>query len=136
MVESRLIWSCEHYVVCVSAKFSPPEGRTSDPLFIDNSGCRTSWNVATRRALPGSDLISAIGLLGSAVSQAIIGVLRDLTGSFLAGLFYVTGLLVRRLTTTKELARIGEELVRQLLGRPVYEPLPNWASLPPIWAST
>jgi ACS family 4-hydroxyphenylacetate permease-like MFS transporter len=42
----------------------------------------------------GIGLISAVGLLGSAVSPAVIGVLRDLTGGFAAGLFYVTGLLV------------------------------------------
>ena len=42
----------------------------------------------------GIGLISAVGLLGSAVSPAVIGVLRDLTGNFSAGLFYVAGLLV------------------------------------------
>ncbi|WP_168213014.1 MULTISPECIES: MFS transporter [unclassified Bradyrhizobium] len=42
----------------------------------------------------GIGLISAVGLLGSAVSPAVIGVLRDLTGSFSAGLFYVAGLLI------------------------------------------
>jgi ACS family 4-hydroxyphenylacetate permease-like MFS transporter len=41
----------------------------------------------------GIGLISAVGLLGSAVSPAVIGVLRDLTGNFSAGLFYVAGLL-------------------------------------------
>ena len=42
----------------------------------------------------GIGLISAVGLLGSAVSPAVIGFLRDLTGNFSAGLFYVTALLV------------------------------------------
>jgi ACS family 4-hydroxyphenylacetate permease-like MFS transporter len=42
----------------------------------------------------GIGLISAVGLLGSAVSPAVIGLLRDLTGNFSAGLFYVTALLV------------------------------------------
>jgi ACS family 4-hydroxyphenylacetate permease-like MFS transporter len=42
----------------------------------------------------GIGLISAIGLLGSAVSPAVVGFLRDLTGNFSAGLFYVAGLLV------------------------------------------
>lgn len=41
----------------------------------------------------GIGLISAVGLLGSAVSPAVIGFLRDLTGSFSAGLFYAAGLL-------------------------------------------
>lgn len=41
----------------------------------------------------GIGLISAVGLLGSAVSPAVIGTLRDLTGSFNAGLYYVTILL-------------------------------------------
>jgi len=42
----------------------------------------------------GIGLISATGLFGSAVSAPIIGVLRDLTDSFAAGLFYATALLV------------------------------------------
>jgi ACS family 4-hydroxyphenylacetate permease-like MFS transporter len=42
----------------------------------------------------GIGLISAVGLLGSAVSPAVIGFLRDLTGNFSVGLFYVTALLV------------------------------------------
>jgi MFS transporter, ACS family, 4-hydroxyphenylacetate permease len=41
----------------------------------------------------GIGLISAVGLLGSAVSPAVIGFLRDATGNFSAGLFYVTALL-------------------------------------------
>jgi MFS-type transporter involved in bile tolerance (Atg22 family) len=39
-------------------------------------------------------LISAVGLLGSVVSPAVIGVLRDMTGGFAAGLYYVAVLLV------------------------------------------
>jgi MFS transporter, ACS family, 4-hydroxyphenylacetate permease len=42
----------------------------------------------------GIALISAVGLLGSAVSPAVVGVLKDLTGGFAAGLFYVTALLI------------------------------------------
>lgn len=45
----------------------------------------------TRAARIG--LISAVGLLGSAVSPAIIGFLHDSTGSFSAGPFYAAGLL-------------------------------------------
>jgi ACS family 4-hydroxyphenylacetate permease-like MFS transporter len=51
--------------------------------------------ILSEEARPaGIGFISAIGLLGSAVSPAVIGILRDLTGSFNAGLFYVTALLV------------------------------------------
>ena len=42
----------------------------------------------------GIGLISTVGLLGSAVSPAVIGFLRDLTGAFSAGLYYVAILLV------------------------------------------
>ena len=42
----------------------------------------------------GIGLISAVGLLGSVVSPAVIGVLRDMTGGFAAGLYYVAVLLV------------------------------------------
>jgi MFS transporter, ACS family, 4-hydroxyphenylacetate permease len=51
--------------------------------------------ILSEEARPaGIGFISAIGLLGSAASPAVIGILRDLTGSFNAGLFYVTALLV------------------------------------------
>jgi ACS family 4-hydroxyphenylacetate permease-like MFS transporter len=51
--------------------------------------------ILSEEARPaGIGFISAVGLLGSAVSPAVIGILRDLTGSFNAGLFYVTLLLV------------------------------------------
>ncbi|HVX78468.1 MAG TPA: MFS transporter [Bradyrhizobium sp.] len=51
--------------------------------------------ILSEEARPaGIGFISAVGLLGSAVSPAVIGILRDLTGSFNAGLFYVTALLV------------------------------------------
>jgi MFS transporter, ACS family, 4-hydroxyphenylacetate permease len=51
--------------------------------------------ILSEEARPaGIGFISAIGLLGSAVSPAVIGILRDLTGSFNAGLFYVAALLV------------------------------------------
>ena len=48
----------------------------------------------------GIGLISAVGILGSAVSPAVIGVLRDWTGSFNAGLYYVTALLVVSMALT------------------------------------
>jgi MFS transporter, ACS family, 4-hydroxyphenylacetate permease len=41
----------------------------------------------------GIGLISAVGLLGAAVSPVVVGYLRDLTGNFSAGLFYVLALL-------------------------------------------
>ncbi len=47
----------------------------------------------TARAV-GLALISSVGLMGSAVSPAVIGFLRDLTGGFTAGLLYITALLV------------------------------------------
>ena len=51
--------------------------------------------ILSEEARPaGIGFISAVGLLGSAVSPAVIGILRDLTGSFNAGLFYVTALLI------------------------------------------
>jgi MFS transporter, ACS family, 4-hydroxyphenylacetate permease len=51
--------------------------------------------ILSEEARPaGIGFISAVGLLGSAVSPAVIGILRDMTGSFNAGLFYVTALLV------------------------------------------
>jgi ACS family 4-hydroxyphenylacetate permease-like MFS transporter len=42
----------------------------------------------------GIGLISAVGLLGSALSPAVIGYLRDFTGTFTAGLAYAAILLV------------------------------------------
>jgi ACS family 4-hydroxyphenylacetate permease-like MFS transporter len=42
----------------------------------------------------GIALINAVGLLGSVVSPAVIGWLRDLTGSFAAGLYYAAALLI------------------------------------------
>jgi ACS family 4-hydroxyphenylacetate permease-like MFS transporter len=51
--------------------------------------------ILSEEARPaGIGFISAVGLLGSAASPAVIGILRDLTGSFSAGLFYVTALLL------------------------------------------
>jgi ACS family 4-hydroxyphenylacetate permease-like MFS transporter len=39
-------------------------------------------------------VINAIGNVGSAVSPLLIGILRDTTGSFSSGLWFVAGLLV------------------------------------------
>ncbi|WP_342726308.1 MFS transporter [Bradyrhizobium sp. B097] len=51
--------------------------------------------ILSEEARPaGIGLISAVGLLGSAISPAVVGVLKDMTGSFAAGLFYVTALLI------------------------------------------
>jgi ACS family 4-hydroxyphenylacetate permease-like MFS transporter len=57
------------------------------------------WTLPQKRLSPEArpariGLISAVGLLGSVVSPAVIGVLRDMTGSFAAGLYYVALLLV------------------------------------------
>jgi MFS transporter, ACS family, 4-hydroxyphenylacetate permease len=54
----------------------------------------------------GIGLISAVGLLGSAVSPAVIGFLRDLTGNFSAGLFYVTALLAVSIVLVLTVARL------------------------------
>lgn len=52
-------------------------------------------NVLSPSARPaGIALISTAGILGSAVSPSIIGVLRDETGSFAPGLLYMATLLV------------------------------------------
>lgn len=52
-------------------------------------------NVLSPAARPaGIALISTAGILGSAVSPSIIGVLRDQTGGFTAGLLYMATLLL------------------------------------------
>jgi MFS transporter, ACS family, 4-hydroxyphenylacetate permease len=42
----------------------------------------------------GIALVSSAGILASALSPSVIGVLRDLTGTFASGLWYATILLV------------------------------------------
>ena len=42
----------------------------------------------------GIALINSAGILGSAVSPFVVGVLRDLTGSFASSLWYATALLL------------------------------------------
>ncbi|WP_213772237.1 MFS transporter [Bradyrhizobium sp. dw_78] len=82
--------------------FSQPELRLAGLIFtVSGAFCAMSvfWTlpqaILSEEARPaGIGLISAVGLLGSAVSPAVIGILRDLTGNFNAGLFYVTALLV------------------------------------------
>jgi ACS family 4-hydroxyphenylacetate permease-like MFS transporter len=82
--------------------FPEPELRLVGLIFtVSGAFCAmcTFWtlpqSLLSEAARPaGIGLISAVGLLGSAVSPAVIGFLRDLTGSFSAGLFYVTALLV------------------------------------------
>jgi ACS family 4-hydroxyphenylacetate permease-like MFS transporter len=78
-----------------------PEWRLVGLIFTVSGGfcaMSTFWtlpqSLLSEAARPaGIGLISAVGLLGSAVSPAVIGFLRDLTGNFSAGLFYVTALL-------------------------------------------
>lgn len=53
----------------------------------------------------GIGLISAIGLLGSAASPAVIGILKDLTGTFTSGLVYVTILLLVSMVLTGIVSR-------------------------------
>lgn len=82
--------------------FPAPELRLVGLIFtVSGAFCAMSvfWTlpqaILSEEARPaGIGLISAVGLLGSAVSPAVIGVLRDATGSFKAGLFYVAALLV------------------------------------------
>ena len=82
--------------------FPEPELRLVGLIFtVSGAFCAmcTFWtlpqSLLSEAARPaGIGLISAVGLLGSAVSPAVIGFLRDLTGNFSAGLFYVTALLV------------------------------------------
>jgi MFS transporter, ACS family, 4-hydroxyphenylacetate permease len=79
-----------------------PQWRLVGLIFTVSGGfcaMSTFWtlpqSLLSEAARPaGIGLISAVGLLGSAVSPAVIGFLRDLTGNFSAGLFYVTALLV------------------------------------------
>jgi len=81
--------------------FPEPELRLVGLIFtVSGAFCAmcTFWtlpqSLLSESARPaGIGLISAVGLLGSAVSPAVIGFLRDLTGNFSAGLFYVTALL-------------------------------------------
>jgi MFS transporter, ACS family, 4-hydroxyphenylacetate permease len=81
--------------------FPEPELRLTGLIFtVSGAFCAmcTFWTLPqallSEAARPaGIGLISAVGLLGSAVSPAVIGFLRDATGNFNAGLFYVTALL-------------------------------------------
>jgi ACS family 4-hydroxyphenylacetate permease-like MFS transporter len=81
--------------------FPAPELRLVGLIFtVSGAFCAmcTFWtlpqSLLSEAARPaGIGLISAVGLLGSAVSPAVIGFLRDATGNFSAGLFYVTALL-------------------------------------------
>jgi ACS family 4-hydroxyphenylacetate permease-like MFS transporter len=51
--------------------------------------------ILSDKARPaGIGVITTIGLLGSAVSPFVIGYLKDLSGSFSAGLYYVFSLLL------------------------------------------
>jgi ACS family 4-hydroxyphenylacetate permease-like MFS transporter len=63
------------------------------------TGMAIFWAFATPllsvKNRPGSiGLISSAGILGSATSPTIVGMLRDLTASFNAGIWYAVGLLI------------------------------------------
>src|ERR1700742_1796512 len=81
--------------------FPEPELRLGGLIFtVSGALCAISTFWTSPRALLSGAarpaaivLIRAVGLLGSGVSPAVIGFLRDSTGSFSAGLFYVTALL-------------------------------------------
>lgn len=59
----------------------------------------TFWTLPNKVLSPaarpaGIAFICSVGLIGSAVSPLMIGVLRDITGSFAAGMLYVAGMLL------------------------------------------
>ena len=75
------------------------------------------WTFPQRLISPearpaGIGLISAVGLMGSALSPAVIGFLKDLTGSFAAGLFYATCLLFVSLFLVWTVVLMSRELER------------------------
>jgi len=94
--------------------FPEPELRLAGLIFTVSGGfCAmcTFWtlpqSLLSEAARPaGIGLISAVGLLGSAVSPAVIGYLRDTTGNFSAGLFYVTALLAVSIVLILTVARL------------------------------
>jgi ACS family tartrate transporter-like MFS transporter len=68
------------------------------------------WSMPTlflsgSAAAAGIATINAIGNLGGFVGPAMIGWIKDLTGSFQGGLFFVAGLLVLSAVLTVALAR-------------------------------
>ena len=94
--------------------FPEPELRLAGLIFTVSGGfCAmcTFWtlpqSLLSEAARPaGIGLISAVGLMGSAVSPAVIGYLRDATGNFSAGLFYVTALLAISIALILTVARL------------------------------
>jgi ACS family tartrate transporter-like MFS transporter len=68
------------------------------------------WSMPTMflsgsAAAAGIAAINSIGNLGGFVGPSMIGVIKDLTGSFLGGLYFVAGLLVLSAALTLILAR-------------------------------
>jgi MFS transporter, ACS family, 4-hydroxyphenylacetate permease len=98
--------------------FPEPELRLVGLIFtVSGAFCAmcTFWtlpqSLLSEAARPaGIGLISAVGLLGSAVSPAVIGFLRDLTGNFSAGLFYVTALLAVSIALVLIVSRLGPKV--------------------------
>jgi ACS family 4-hydroxyphenylacetate permease-like MFS transporter len=56
-------------------------------------------------------LISTAGILGSATSPSIVGLLRDLTHGFKSGLWYAVGLLMLGIITILIVSRTGPKHV-------------------------
>jgi ACS family 4-hydroxyphenylacetate permease-like MFS transporter len=68
--------------------------------------------VLSERGRPaGIALVSSAGILASAISPSVIGVLRDLTGSFASGLWYATALLAVSIVAMLSIRPRSRELV-------------------------
>jgi ACS family tartrate transporter-like MFS transporter len=68
------------------------------------------WSMPTMflsgsAAAAGIAAINSIGNLGGFVGPSMIGLIKDLTGSFLGGLYFVAGLLILSALLTLMLAR-------------------------------
>jgi MFS transporter, ACS family, 4-hydroxyphenylacetate permease len=62
--------------------------------------------VLSEQARPvGIALICSAGILGSALSPSIVGLLKDLSGSFAADLWYAIGMIALSIITMSVLTR-------------------------------
>ncbi|GLR91952.1 MFS transporter [Bradyrhizobium iriomotense] len=101
-------------------------------LTLVNIGISSSkpplWSMPTMflsgsAAAAGIATINSIGNLGGFVGPAMIGLIKDLTGSFQGGLFFVAGLLVLSALLTWLLSRTQRD-------RAVGDAIPNATSFP------
>jgi 2-polyprenyl-6-methoxyphenol hydroxylase-like FAD-dependent oxidoreductase len=75
-----------------------------EPILLEHAGAMNGLRILSGTRVVDFDerrddvvaraLINSAGILGSAVSPFVVGVLRDLTGSFASSLWYVTALLL------------------------------------------